>query len=52
MTTLAPISTKVKDYKIKNSDNEKLLGVTVNANLNFICHLENTKKKLVKKFTC
>ena len=52
MTTLAPISIKVKDYKIKNSDNEKLLGVTVNANLNFICHLENTKKKLVKKFTC
>ena len=49
MTTLAPISIKVKDYKIKNSDNEKLLGVTVNANLNFICHLENTKKKASKK---
>ena len=45
---LAPISIKVKDYIIKNSDNEKLLGVTVDTNLNFICHLENILKKANK----
>ena len=32
---------KVKDSVIKDSDNERLLGVTVDANLNFNCHLEN-----------
>ena len=47
-----PISIKVKNYIIKNSDNEKLLGVTVDANLNFNCHLENILKKLVKNLTC
>ena len=50
MSTLTPISIKVKDYIIKNSDNEKLLGVTVDANLNFTCHLENILKKPSKKF--
>ena len=35
-----PYPFKVKDYIIKNSDNEKLLGVTVDANLNFNCQLE------------
>ena len=44
-----PISIKVKNYIIKNSDNEKLLGVTVDANLNFNCHLENILKKASKK---
>ena len=29
----------------KNTDNEKRLGVTVDANLNFNCHLENILKK-------
>ena len=29
MSTLTPISIKVKDYIMKNSDNEKLLGVSV-----------------------
>ena len=29
----------------KNSDNEKLLGVTVDSNLNFNCHLEKILKK-------
>ena len=29
MSTLTPISIKVKDYIIKNRDNEKLLGVTI-----------------------
>ena len=50
MSTLAPISIKVKDYIIKNSDNEKLLGVTVDANFNFNCHLENILKNVSKKF--
>ena len=49
MSTLTPISIRVKDYIIKNSDNEKLLGVTVDANLNFNCHLENILKKASKK---
>ena len=49
MSTLTPIPIKVKDYIIKNSDNEKLLGVTVDANLNFNCHLENILKKASKK---
>ena len=35
-STLTSISIKVKDSVIKNSDNEKLLGVTIDANLNFI----------------
>ena len=51
MSTLTPISIKVKDYIIKHGDNEKLLGVTVDANLNFNCHLENVLKKASKKFT-
>ena len=38
MSTLTPISIKVKDYIMKNSDNEKLLGVPVDANVNFNCH--------------
>ena len=49
MSTLTSISIKVKNYIIKNSDNEKLLGVTVDANLNFNCHLENILKKASKK---
>ena len=49
MSTLTSISIKVKDYMIKNSDNEKLLGVTDDANLNFNCHLENILKKASKK---
>ena len=49
MSTLTPISIKVKDYIIKNSDNEKLLVVTVDANLNFSCHLENILQKASKK---
>ena len=49
MSTFTPFSIKVKDYIIKNSDYEKLLGVKVDANLNFNCHLENTLKKVSKK---
>ena len=49
MSTFTPISIKVKDYIIKNSDYEKLLGVTVNANLTFNCHLENILKKASNK---
>ena len=49
MSTLTSISIKVKDYMIKNSDNEKLLGVTDDDNLNFNCHLENILKKASKK---
>ena len=49
MSTLTPISIKLKDYIIKNTDNEKLLGVTVDANLNFNCYLENIPKKASKK---
>ena len=49
MSTLTSISIKIKDYIIKNSDNEKLLGVTVDTNLNFNCHLENILKKASKK---
>ena len=49
MSTITPISNKVKDYIIKNSDYEKLLGVTVDANLNFKCHLENILKEAGKK---
>ena len=48
MSTFTPISIRVKDYIIKNSDNEKLLGVTVDTNLNFNCPLENILKKASK----
>ena len=51
LSTLTPISIKTKDYIIKNSDIEKLLGVIVDANLNFNCHSENILKKASKKFT-
>ena len=37
MSTLTLISINIKDYIIKNSDNEKLLGVTVDTNLSFNC---------------
>ena len=47
MSTFTPIS--IKDYTIKNIDYEKLLCVTVAANLNFNCHLENVLKKASKK---
>ena len=49
MSTLTPISIKVKYYVIKNNDNEKVLGVTVDANLNFNCHIQNMLKKANKK---
>ena len=49
MSTFTPISIKVKDCIIKNSDYEKFLGVTVDANLNFNCHLGNILKKASKK---
>ena len=48
-STLTPIFIKKKDYIIKNCDNEKLLGVTVDANLNSNCHIENILKKACKK---
>ena len=35
MSTLTSISIKIKDYIIRNSDNEKLLGVKFDANINF-----------------
>ena len=41
MSTLTPISIKVKYYLIKNSNNEQHLGVTVDANLNFNNQLQN-----------
>ena len=47
MNTLTSISIKVKNY-IKNSDNEKLLDVTVDANLNFNRLLENILRKASK----
>ena len=48
MSTLTAISIKVNNYIIKNSDNEKLMGVTVDFNLNFNCHhiLEKASKKV------
>ena len=53
ISTFTSISIKVKDYIIKNSDYKKLLGVTVDVELNFNCHLENILKRArVKKFTC
>ena len=52
MSTFTPISTKIKDYIIKSSDNEKLLGVAVDGNLkNFNFHLENILKQASKNFT-
>ena len=40
MSKLTTIPTEVKNSVITNSDNEKLLGVTVDANLNLNCDLE------------
>ena len=42
------ISVKVKDSIIKNSHNKMLLGVIIDAKLNFNCHIKNILKKLVK----
>ena len=41
LSPLTSIFITVKDYVIKNSDNEKLLAVSVDTNLNLDCHLEN-----------
>ena len=38
LSPLTPIFSTVKDYIIKNSDNEKLLSVTVDTNLNLDFH--------------
>ena len=38
LSPLTPIFSTVKDYVIKNSDNEKLLSVTVDTNLNLGFH--------------
>ena len=43
MSTLAPISIKIRGHIIKTD--EMLLGVAVDANLNLNCHLENILKK-------
>ena len=40
LSLLTSVFITVKDYIIKNSDNEKLLAVTVDTNLNLDCHLE------------
>ena len=50
MSIITTISIKVKDSVIKNSNNEKLLAVTIDANLNFNCHLEIIFEKASKKF--
>ena len=47
--TLTLISIKVKDSVIENSDNKKLLGVTIEATLSFNCHFEVILKKASKK---
>ena len=49
MSAFTTISMKVKDFVIKNSDNEKLLGVAIHANLNCNCHLGNMLKKASNK---
>ena len=49
MSTLTATSIKLKYYITKSSNNEKLLGVIVDVNLNFNCHLENMLKKASKK---
>ena len=49
MSTSIPVSSKVEDCIIKTSDNEKLLGGTVDANLNFNYRLENKLKKASEK---
>ena len=41
LSPLTPIFSTVKDYIIKNSNNEKLLSVTVDTNLNLDFQLEN-----------
>ena len=46
---LKPISVKLEDYIMKNSDNEKLLVVPVNVNPNFNSHLKSILKKASKK---
>ena len=45
-----PTCIKVNDYIVENRSDEKLLGVKVDANLNFNYHLENILKKSNKKF--
>ena len=47
MSTLTPISIKVKDYIIKNSNNKKLLDATADVNLNFNCHLKIILKTML-----
>ena len=45
MNTLAPISSKVKNFVIKSSNNEKLLCVTIDAKFNFNSYQVNVHEK-------
>ena len=40
---------QIGDFSIKNSDNEKLLGVYIDSKLNFDCHIDQLCKKSRKK---
>ena len=42
------ISVKIGTSRIEQSDKEKLLGITLDKNLDFNCHVEEICKKLAK----
>ena len=44
------ISVNIGTSNIEQSDKEKLLGVTLDKNLDFNCHVEEICKKLAKNF--
>ena len=51
VSTNKPISIKVGDYTIDNSECEKLLGVKIDVNLNFNDHISDLCKKASRKIS-
>ena len=51
VSTNKTVGIKIGDYKIENSEWEKLLGVKIGVNLNFNDHISNLCKKASRKIS-
>ena len=51
VSTNKPVGIKIGDYTIENSECEKLLGVNIDANLNFNNHISDLCKKASTKIS-
>ena len=51
VSTIKPLDIKIGDYKVGNSECEKLLGVKIDANLSFDIHISDLCKKASRKIS-